>query len=140
VSIRIVADPNVWISALISPSGAPAAVVRAVLAGEVTVVVSPLLLDELGAVLSRRKFRRWVTAEDARAYVDQLALRVEVRPDASAPSLRARDEDDDYLIALAEAADAVLVTGDKDILDLDLDPPAVTPRELLDVLERRRKD
>lgn len=57
---RVVIDPNVWISALISPFGAPAQVLRAVLAGGVIAVVSPRLVEELSSVLARPKFRRWV--------------------------------------------------------------------------------
>jgi len=66
---RVVIDANVWISALLSPSGAPAGVLRAVLGGQ-----------------------------------------------------------------LADTAGALLVTGDADLLDADLDPPALTPRALLDLL------
>jgi putative PIN family toxin of toxin-antitoxin system len=138
--LRVVADPNVWVSALISPTGVPAAVLRAVLTGEITAVASPHLLDELGEVLARPRFRRWVATEDARAYVEQLAVHAEIRPDPSTPLRRSRDSDDDYLIALAEAANALVVTGDKDLLSLDLQPPALTPRELIDLLERRRPD
>src|SRR5262249_39773113 len=45
---------------------------------------------------------------------------------------RVRDPNDDYLVALAEAADAVIVTGDSDLLHADLPLPVTTPRELLD--------
>ena len=55
--------------------------------------------------------------------------------DAPGPSSQAvRDPDDDYLVALAEAADAVIVTGDDDLLDADLTRRAITPRQLLDLI------
>lgn len=52
------------------------------------------------------------------------------RPDPFAPKPILRDPEDDYLLALADAADAVLiVTGDKDLLDHpNLDPPAINAR------------
>lgn len=133
--IRAVIDPNVWISAIINPYGTPARVIEAVISGAVTAVVTRRLLDELAAVLIRPKFRRWITVADAVALVEALDGIAEVRPDPqSPPSQRVRDPDDDYLAALSEATRAVIVTGDIDLLDADLDPPAITPRQLLDTL------
>jgi uncharacterized protein len=135
--LRAVIDPNVWISALISPSGAPADVLRAVLAGEVTAIVMPHLLEELAEVLYRDKFRRWVSLSDAQGYVAALADKAELRSEAGQPSKATRDPDDGYLVALAEQAGAVIVTGDDDLLGLDLVAPAMTPRAFLDRLRSR---
>ncbi|MGD0603154.1 MAG: putative toxin-antitoxin system toxin component, PIN family [Streptosporangiaceae bacterium] len=137
-SLRAVIDPNVWISALISPSGAPADVLRAVLAGEVTAIATPHLLEEVAEVLYRDKLRRWVSLSDAEGYVAALADKVELRPEAGKPSKTTRDPDDDYLVALAEQSGAVIVTGDGDLLSMDLHPPAMTPRALLDWLRSHR--
>ena len=106
------------------------------LADEVTAVATPHLLEELAAVLYRDKFRRWVSLSDAEAYVAALADKVELRPEAGKPTRATRDPDDDYLVALAEESHAVIVTGDDDLLDMDLNPPAITPRALLDRLAR----
>lgn len=127
-------DPNVWISALLSPAGAPADVVRAVLAGEVIAVVSPQLLDELATVLARRKFRRWIDASDAEEFVRAVAAKGERHADVPEPATATRDRADDYLVALSASAQARLVTGDDDLLSADLDPPALTPRALLGLL------
>jgi predicted nucleic acid-binding protein len=50
------------------------------------------------------------------------------------------DPDDDYLIALARVAGAdYLISGDRHLLDLtDPDPPVLTPRQFLDLLETMR--
>lgn len=56
---------------------------------------------------------------------------------AEAPPL-SRDRNDDYLIAVAYAAEAhVLVTGDADLLELDLsDLEIASPRRFLELLPR----
>ncbi len=53
------------ISALISPEGPPRQIVTAWAEGRFELIVSPILLDELGDVLAREKFRRWVSTESA---------------------------------------------------------------------------
>lgn len=102
----------------------------------ITAVVTQGLLDELGAVLGRPKFRRWVELDDALGFVEALGREALLRPDPVGVARRVRDPDDDYLVALAEEADAVIVTGDADLLDADLTPSAITPRELIERLDR----
>jgi putative PIN family toxin of toxin-antitoxin system len=86
-------------------------------------VVSPLLLAELREVLSRPKFARWAGDGRGDAYVAGLGARSEHQPDSDQPSsLRVRDPDDDYLVALMHATRAdVLVSLDRDLLDAELD-------------------
>ncbi|MGH3505363.1 MAG: putative toxin-antitoxin system toxin component, PIN family [Nocardioidaceae bacterium] len=130
----MVVDPNVWISGLINPRGAPAQVVAAVAAGRITAVISRRLLDELATVLARPKLRRWIALTDAIAFVDALEREAELTTDPSAVPRRVRDAADDYLAALADATSATIITGDDDLLAAGLEPPAITPRQLLDRL------
>jgi uncharacterized protein len=129
-----VIDPNVWIAGLINPYSAPDQVIEAVMADRFTAVVCQELLDELTAVLARPKFRRWISLDQAAAFVETLGARAEHQSDLGPPERRVRDPDDDYLVALADAAEGRLVTEDADLLEAKLDPPATTPRELLDSL------
>ena len=116
---------------MINPYGTPARVVEAVADGAITAVVSQHLLDELAAVLIRPKFRRWISVADAIAFVESLGGHADLRDDPGPPKTRVRDPDDDYLVALAEAADAVIVTGDDDLLTAQIEPVAITPAQLL---------
>jgi len=127
-----VIDPNVWISGLIKPSGTAAQVIRAAITDRIVVVVNQHLLDELAAVLMRPKFRRWISVDDATDFIKTLAAKSEFYPDPGQSSARTRDPSDDYLVALAEAANAIIVTGDADLLEADLDLPSITPRALLE--------
>ena len=125
-----------WVSGLINPYGTPAEVVRAVIGRRVTAVVTQHLIDELAGVLARPRLRRWITLDDAVALMEASSREADLRPDPGAPPRRVRDPDDDYLVALAEATRAVIVTGDDDLLHADLTPRAITPGVLIEQLGR----
>ena len=130
---RIVLDPGVLVSALITPAGAPARVLRDARDGRFELLVSPYLLDELEGVLEREKFRRYVQIETVREYVQALRREARIVPDPAAePPLRCADPDDDYLLALACSENAILVSGDNHLLDLSPSGvPVVAPAKLL---------
>ena len=133
---RLVVDPGVLVSALITPLGPPAEILRALADGRVALVVCPHLLAELLGVLRRDRFRAYVTVDEAERYVAGIAARAETRPDPQTVVAITRDPKDDYLIALAgEAGVEAIVSGDADLLDLErLDPPVVSPRRLVEQL------
>lgn len=133
---RVVIDPNVLVSAAISPAGAPAVILDLIDAGAITAIASPRLLAELDGVLRREKFRTWLELDEVTAYLDEFERLAEAVDDPSEVPTVGPDPDDDYLIALARTthADAV-VSGDTDLTGLALtDLPTLTPRELLDEL------
>ena len=133
--MRAVLDPNVAISGAISPRGAPADVLRSLASGEFELVASQALLDELERALAYSKLRPYINESDAADLVRWVAnsASVVVDPDAD-PSVHSRDPDDDYLISLASAHRAGLVSGDKDLLTLDGEIPVFSPRAFLDLL------
>ena len=120
---RVVVDTNVWLSAALSPAGAPSQALRRVLAYGVPVFSQPTFA-ELEARIWKPKFDRYLTMQarqeilhDARA----LGHWVEISPSISAQRY-SRDEDDDKFIhsALAGAA-KWLITGDLDLLSIEAD-------------------
>jgi uncharacterized protein len=138
--LRVVLDPGVLVSAVLSRSGAPARIIDAWRDGEFDLIVSPRLLDELEDVLLRPQFGDYATPEQVRAYVDSLAVEGIAFDDPGNPPRVTRDPDHDYLLALAVAAGAdFLVSGDKDITSVPDAPCAIlTPRAFLDRLRRAR--
>ena len=136
--MRAVLDPNVLISAVISPAGAPREILTAWTLGRFDLVVSPTLLGELRDVLARPRFRRWLSAATATDYVDGLNDAALIIDDPPAQPGLSPDPDDDYLIALARAGDAdYLVSGDRHLTDLvDPIPPVLTPRQFRDRLNK----
>ena len=63
---RAVLDPNVLVSALISPAGPSARLLLELRAGSFELVISPNLLGELAEVLGRERFRRYVDVAEVK--------------------------------------------------------------------------
>lgn len=135
--MRAVLDPNVLASAVISPAGPPRQILTAWIGERFQLIASPALLDELDDVLARPKFRRYISAAVVTEFLDGLSQDALIIKDPRDPPGISPDPDDDYLIALARAAGAdYIVSGDRHLLDLpNQDPPVLTPRQFLDVLE-----
>ena len=116
--LAAVIDTNVWISAALSHAGAPARVVRHLLAHGVP-VFSEDTFAELQTRLWKPKFDRYLSMDVRQRLLHDLnavALWVEV-PAAIAAVPHCRDTDDDRFIHAALAARVPwLVTGDQDLL------------------------
>lgn len=131
--LRVVLDVNVLVSSLIRRSGVPATVVDAWRGGYFEVVVSARLLAELRDVLGRARLARYMASAEAEKLFVALERNATLVED---PPLAERvvpgDPDDDYLVALARAGRVhVIVSGDTDLLEADIEPPALSPRAFL---------
>lgn len=130
--MRAVLDANVLISAILSPRGTPARLLLVWQAGAFDLVVSPLLLAEVRRALAYPKLERLVPPADADAFVAWLGGAAELATDpAGPPPFRSDDPGDDYLIALAAAERALLVSGDVHLTSLAPRVPVRTPAEFL---------
>lgn len=108
---------------------------RAWLDGAYELVVSPALLDELERVLGYPKIVKRVGPAEAGGLLDMLRRQAELVEDPdSGPVVHSPDPDDDYLICLAEAGTAVLVSGDTDLTGLVGQIPVYTPATFQDLL------
>jgi len=116
---RRVVDTNVWISALLNPSGPPGAVRSALERGAFNLVLSEPLLAEFRGVMARPRFMRrfGVTAERIESFVRPL---VEVA--AIAEVRLCRDPKDNMVIetAINGQADAIVTRDEHLARDLDL--------------------
>ncbi|CAM3966111.1 putative toxin-antitoxin system toxin component, PIN family [Tsukamurella strandjordii] len=135
MAITLVLDTNALINAVMSPSGNSAQLIELARQGRVRLVVSPHLLDELESVLTRDKFRRWLSVDDVRDFVDALTLLAEMvddRPENETPHV-CTDPDDNFLVALFQDAQAaILVSGDKAVLAIEY--PGLDVRTPIDAL------
>lgn len=137
--IRAVLDTNVYVAALLSRSGSPARLIRALGDGVFDAVVCPQLIEELRGVLHRPKIAEHIDsalADDFVHWLGRIAISV---PDPVTVRPVSPDPNDDYLIALALVGRAdVIVSGDAHLLGLsDSAPRTLSPAafaELVDAL------
>ena len=134
--MKAVLDPNVIISAALSTGGSPARAFRLWLEGAYELVCSPLLLDELARALTYSKLKKHIDADEADELVDLLRRAALLVEDPSTPpTVSSSDPDDNYLVALAELSRSVLVSGDRDLLELSDQLPVFSPRAFLSLLQ-----
>lgn len=115
---RIVIDTNVLISSLFFTTSTPArAVDKAVTRAQI--VATPETLRELIGKLHSPKFDRYVRRERRDALLERVASLVEII-DVLQRIRASRDpKDDKFLEAAVNGRADVIVTGDKDLLDLN---------------------
>lgn len=115
--IKIVIDTNLWISFLIGLKASSD--LHSVLTdSSVTIVMTDILKSEIINVASRPKFARHFASGATNRLVSFLDNRGEFYQLGDIPQ-RCRDPKDDYLLELARVSSAdILITGDKDLLDM----------------------
>jgi putative PIN family toxin of toxin-antitoxin system len=136
--LRAVLDVGVIVSGVLAAGGPPGQILNRWRGGELDLVVSPSLLAELQRVLAYDRIRSRISPEEAQELAAELRHHAIVVDDPREiePGLT-RDPGDDYLVALARSAGAdVLVSGDPHITGVaGLEPPVLTPRQLLELLQ-----
>ena len=113
---RVVIDTNIFVSSLMNAAGAPRAVLRSALTGEILPVIGNALLNEYEAVLGRDSlWKDGLLKRDERERIFDALLSVSVWTPVYylwRPNLR--DESDNHLIELAVVAGAeTIITANK---------------------------
>jgi putative PIN family toxin of toxin-antitoxin system len=113
----IVLDTNALVGRLLVPRSVPARAMRKAVA-EGIVLASDATMIELADVLGRRKFDPYVTVAERREFL-RLFGRISHRVPIVHVVRACRDPKDDKFLELAVNGEAALiVTGDRDLLDL----------------------
>lgn len=121
--MRVVADTNILVSAVISTRGPAAEFLKRWRDSRFTLVTSPLILKEVEVVLNREKI--WKTyglsREDRSVTVDVLRRQSVVVYPVSVDAVVPEDPSDDHILAAAvEGHATILVSGDCHLLRLGL--------------------
>lgn len=117
MAIKAVIDTNIWVSALLNPSGYPARLRKFFEKGVFKVVVSEAILEELADVLNRPRIREKydVTPQD----IEEILTLIEERSEhvlLSGNIEICRDKDDNLVVETAIKGKAeYLVTRDDDV-------------------------
>jgi putative PIN family toxin of toxin-antitoxin system len=121
---QVVFDCNTLLQALASPDGPAGRCVQLAIDGKIDVFLSARVLDELRDVAGRPKViaRLRLAPERTREFIEVVEMRATILSGFPEPFAYDRDPDDAHYVNLAAAANAsVIVSRDKDLLDL-IDP------------------
>jgi len=133
--MRAVVDTNVLVSYLITHRPPISELIDVHLArGDFVLLTSLVLLEELDRVLQYPRLHRYYDAETRIRFVALVAALGEMADLPEEVPRICRDPDDDWVIACAVAGEAhVIVSGDRDLLDLGQvgDIPIVSARQFL---------
>ena len=133
---RAVLDANVLISGFLWAHGVPGILLTAWREGRFELVASELLLAEVEEALGAPKLRGRVRPEERDELIRHVRAHGTVYHDPAAPPpVSPSDPDDTYLVALAAACRAPIVSGDRHLLALAGRIPVYSPREFLEFLE-----
>lgn len=115
---RIVVDTNVLISRLLLPASVPGRAVRkAVEVGQL--LVSVATTEELAAVLGRAKFDPYLSIADRQEFIRLLGRIAEMLPIVRVVRACRDPRDDKFLEVAVNGRADLVVTGDRDLLELD---------------------
>jgi len=136
--MRAVLDPNVIVSALISPGRSPARLLHHWITGGYELVVSPMLLSDLSRTLSHPTVRERLSEAECEDLLEVIGRQAQVEDDTIGPAIDGSDDPgDDYLIALAATSGSLIVTGDQHLLELRARLPVMSPADFLLEVESR---
>ena len=132
--MKVVLDTNVLLSGLMAPDSTPGRILAAWFEARFDVVISLDQLAEIGRVLAYPKIHRKLQWDEQRIeqFIRQLYIRAEVIELPAVSVEVPRDPKDVPILATLKAAGAdVLVSGDRDLLELRGQYPIQTPAEFV---------
>jgi uncharacterized protein len=119
--IRAVLDANQYVSALLKPQSNPARVIELVHAGQMTLLVSPAILDEVRRVLTYPKLKKLHrrSPQEIESFLDKLTKIAVLTPGTLEVSVVKDDPSNDiYLACAVEGKADFIVSGDHHLTEL----------------------
>ncbi len=130
--MKVVIDTNIFISGLISSSGAPDKIIKAWRNGQIDVILSEEGIEEIIKVLHYPKILKrlkWNELEILN-YVSTLRFMCDIVNISNVEAKVPKDQSDNHILAtfIVSKAD-FLITGDTDFLELKEEYEILTPSE-----------
>ena len=121
---RIVIDTNVLVSAVLNPHGKPAAILDAVIDGDLNLIFSSAMLEEARRVFSYPKIQKIlkqnkISLKEVKNYIDRLNKTAIIVPGQTKLDVIKDDPDDNIVLACAQEGKAnYIVSGDQHLTSL----------------------
>lgn len=130
--MRVLLDANVWISGLLSPDSHSGNLLAAAGQARIDLLVPAGLVRELREVMARPRISKRLPPEVGTDLLARLR-EIQVPPSPSRVSFDA-DPHDEYLLDAALEYKALLVTGDRALLDAEVPVHVLSPKEACQLL------
>ncbi len=119
--MRIILDTNVLISGIISSGSPPGKIISQWISGDITVIISPSILEEYLGVLLRPKFAKLGSREELYVFICSLVEldnTLMIYPQNDIDIIMNDPDDKKFLSCALEGSAGMIVSGDKHLLEL----------------------
>ena len=123
---RIVADTNVIVSSVLTPGGNPSRIFDAIFNGQLHLILSQAILNEVQRVFSYEKIQKelkksGVTLEDIDAFLSKIIRISTVVPGKIDLDIIKNDPDDNMFLACAiEGQASYIISGDQHLISIHI--------------------
>ena len=118
-ALRVVLDTNLLVSYLLTQGNTISRIIDSWDRGEIEVLVSPAIIEELVEVVQRPRLRKQMTA-DPQVLIDLIVSEaIHTSGDLTLSGASRDPKDDKFLACALEGAAGYIVTGDQDLLSLE---------------------
>jgi putative PIN family toxin of toxin-antitoxin system len=140
---KVVLDANIFVSALLVSDSNAAKILDLARAGELELLISPGILEEIARVLQypKLKKRHRRTPRELRAFLKEFAeFATVVAGESKIEAVKADPDDDKYLACAVEGQADFIISGDRHLTDLGVfrGIRIVSPGEFLELVGKER--
>lgn len=136
--MRIILDTNIWVSALLFPNSKPSKILKLWNDDIVSIIISDFIVKELIRVLSYKKLRKYITGKEhiIKSILNEIIEITEyIELTENNENISIRDHNDIPIIqTLLQSKADYLISGDKDVLELNDQLPIITLEEFWGIL------
>lgn len=139
-ALRVVLDTNLLVSFLLTQGRTMSRIIDYWSDGDIVVIVSPAIVEELVEVVQRPRLRQQMIA-DPGVLIDLLSSEaIHINGDLALPGASRDTKDDKFLACAVEGEAIYIVSGDKDLLSLEnfRGVAIVRPADFVDLIEASR--